>query len=193
MRERLLVGDSPSLREVQGALGFAAVESARRHLEELVREGRLTKVSGRARGYRLPSAAVGSGSLDSGEGPGRLVPLLGQVAAGPLDAAIELPDGYITTTTPGDPGELFALRIEGESMVGAGILPGDLIVVRRQSTAPSGAIVVARVGDEATVKRLRHRGQRVELLAENPKVADIVPDPAELTILGVVVELRRAF
>ncbi|MDF1562702.1 MAG: transcriptional repressor LexA [Deltaproteobacteria bacterium] len=186
MRERLLAGDSPSLREVQQAMGFAAVESARRQLERLVAEGRLEKASGRARGYRLPPGEEGDDAV-----PVRQVPLIGQVAAGPLEAAIEVPEGYVAFSMSGAAGEHFALRVQGESMIDAGILPGDVVIVRRQSEAPSGAIVVARVGEEATVKRLRRRGRRVELLAENPRVADIVPDPEALEILGVVVELRR--
>ena len=76
-------------------------------------------------------------------------------------------------------------------MTGAGILPGDIVVVRRQSRAEAGEIVVALVGDEATVKRLRVRGERVELHAENPAFEPIVPDPKQLSILGKVVEVRR--
>jgi repressor LexA len=76
-------------------------------------------------------------------------------------------------------------------MTGAGILPGDIAIVRRQPTAQSGDIVVALVGDEATVKRLRLRRGRIELHAENPRFAPIIPKPEEITILGKVVEIRR--
>ena len=76
-------------------------------------------------------------------------------------------------------------------MTGAGILPDDIVLVRRQPTANSGEIVVALVGDEATVKRLRLRGRRVELHPANPDFDVIVPDPDELTLLGKVVEVRR--
>jgi repressor LexA len=121
-----------------------------------------------------------------------LVPLLGRVQAGDLTAAIEEPDGgYISVQVPSFDEGLFALRVRGESMIGAGILPGDVVVVRRQSTASSGDIVVALVGDEATVKRLRRVRGRAELHPANPEFAPIVPAQGELVILGVVIEVRR--
>jgi repressor LexA len=182
VRERLLAGSPPTVREVQEAFGFRSVQTAREHLEELVREGRLTKRRGRARGYRLPGAAGP---------PTVLVPLLGRVPAGSLDAAVEELEGYLPTQSRHAPGELFALRVRGESMRGAGILAGDVVIVRRQRTAASGEIVVALVGDEATVKRLRLRGKRVELHPENPDFEPTVPDPRELRLLGKVIEVRR--
>jgi repressor LexA len=181
VRERLLAGRPPTVREVQEALGFRAVQTARQHLEALVAEGRLAADRGVARGYRLP----GRGR------PPVLIPLLGRVPAGPLDTAVEDREGYLPAEAPGEGEELFALRVQGESMTGAGLLPGDVVIVRRQPTARSGQIVVARVGDEATVKRLRLRRGRPELHPENPAFPVLTPDPAELEILGVVVELRR--
>jgi repressor LexA len=86
---------------------------------------------------------------------------------------------------------LFGLRVQGESMIAAGILPGDIVVVRRQSAADSGDIVVALVGDEATVKRLRIGKNRIELHPENPDFDPIIPDAAELMIIGKVIEIRR--
>ena len=77
-------------------------------------------------------------------------------------------------------------------MTGAGILPGDVVIVRRQATARSGEIVVALVGDEATVKRLRIRGKRAELHPENPHFEPLVPGPDEMTLLGKVIEVRRS-
>ena len=100
-------------------------------------------------------------------------------------------EGYIPIQTKRSPGKLFALRVQGESMTGTGILPGDVVIVRRQPTANSGEIVVALVGDEATVKRLRFRRRRVELHPENPDFDVIVPDPEDLTLLGKVIEVRR--
>lgn len=182
MRDRLLEGAPPTVREVQGAFGFRSPMTAREHLEGLVSEGLLTKTEGRARGYRLPGRA---------EGAPRLVPLLGRVPAGPLDAAVEELEGYVPVEARRVSGELFGLRVRGDSMTGAGILPGDVVIVRRQERAESGAIVVALVGDEATVKRLRLRRGRVELHAENPSYAPIVPDPGDVRLLGQVVEVRR--
>ena len=181
VRDRILAGRPPTVREVQEALGFRAVQTARAHLERLVAEGRLVVERGRARGYRLPGHP----------GSTVLVPLLGRVPAGPLDTAVEEAEGYLPVETRGRGEDLFALRVRGESMTGAGILPGDLVVVRRQPEARDGDIVVARVGDEATVKRLRTRSGRVELLPENPAFAPIVPAPGEVEILGKVVEVRR--
>jgi repressor LexA len=179
VRECILAGRPPTVREVQEAFGFHAVETARRHLENLITEGKLARQVGKARGYMLPEA------------PGLLyVPLLGRVQAGALTTAVEEPEGYVPTSQGRDRGELFALRVRGESMVGAGILPGDIAIVRRQSTADSGDIVVALVEDEATVKRLQKRGRRIELHAENPEFPPIIP-PGEVLILGKVIEIRR--
>jgi repressor LexA len=181
MRERLLAGRPPTVREVQAALGFRAVQTARQHLERLVAEGRLEAERGKARGYRLPGE----------ERPPFLVPLLGRVPAGPMDAAVEDLEGYLPVDGQGSPEDLFALRVKGQSMIGAGILPGDVVIVRRQPTARSGEIVVARIGDEATVKRLRLRRGRVELHPENPAFEPIVPEEESFEILGKVTELRR--
>lgn len=191
LRERLLAGQPPTVREVQRAFGFRSAQTAREHLEALVGEGRLDKRAGEARGYRLP-AGRGRPAL-------HWIPLVGRVQAGALTEAIEDPDGFVPLAPSGTsrPREGdFALRVEGESMTGAGIFPGDVVVVRRQPTARSGEIVVARVGDEATVKRLRLRGKqgrRVELHPENPAFAPIVVGESDepVTVLGRVVEVRR--
>jgi len=185
VRERLLSGRPPTVRDVQRAFGFRAVQTAREHLEALVDEKRLGKEPGRARGYRLPA---GRGR---DEAPTVLVPVLGRVPAGPLDTAVEDLEGYVPIQTRHSPGDLFGLRVRGESMTGAGILPGDLVVARRQPSAQSGEIVVALIGDEATVKRLRLRGRRAELHPENPAYEVLVPGPDEMTVLGKVIEVRR--
>ncbi len=123
--------------------------------------------------------------------PTRFVPLLGRVQAGQLTTALEDPDGYLAIQSRFAEEDLFALRVRGESMTGAGIFPGDVVLVRRQPSAESGEIVVALVGDEATVKTLRMKRKRVELHPHNPNFDVIVPDPRELGILGKVVEVRR--
>lgn len=185
VQNRLLSGVPPTVREVQEAFGFRAVQTAREHLEALVAEGRLSKKEGKARGYRLPTDP---------RGPTLLVPLLGRVPAGPLNLAVEDLEGYIPIQSPHPPDQLFALRVQGESMVGAGIMPGDVVVVRRQTAADSGDIVVALMGEEATVKRLRLTPEGgVELHPENPAFDVILPDSteADLMLLGKVVEVRR--
>jgi len=182
VRDRLLSGSPPTVREVRDAFGFRSVQTAREHLEGLVQEGRLLKQPGIARGYRL--------ALDGGSATAS-VPLLGRVPAGALDAAIEDCVGYIPVQTRHPASKLFALRVSGDSMTGAGILDGDVVIVRRQRTANSGEIVVALVGDEATVKRMKLRANRVELHPENPAYEVITPDPRELSLLGKVIEVRR--
>jgi repressor LexA len=179
MRERLLGGRSPTVREVQERFGFKAVQSAREHLERLVEEGRLDKQANQARGYRLPGRNI----------PMAMVPVLGRVPAGPVDLAVEDLEGYVAFD--GDADDLFGLRVKGDSMRDAGILDGDLAIVRKQSDARSREIVVALVGEEATVKTLRRFGRRVELHPANPAYVPIVPHPGELSLLGKVIEIRR--
>jgi repressor LexA len=181
---RLLSGQPPSLREIQAEFGFRAIETAREHMQSLVGEGRLLKEPGRARSYRLPSRA--------GE-PMQMVPLLGRVQAGVLTTAVEQLEAWVPVQTRHRSEELFALRVQGESMTGAGILPNDIVIVRRQSLAHNGDIVVALVDDEATVKRLQRVGRRIELHPENPAF-DVIVKPADaVTLLGKVIEVRRYF
>ena len=195
MRSRLLEGLPPTVREVQQNFGFRAVQTAKAHLDRLVAEGRLVKMIGKARGYSLP-ASIRAATM--------LVPLLGRVQAGDLNTAIEDCEGYIPIESRGPhahppgqarPGprdrELFALRVQGESMTGVAILPGDIAIVRSQPTADPGDIVVALVGDEATIKTLRILRGQIVLQPENPDFEPIVPGPNECTILGKVIETRR--
>ncbi len=186
VRQRLLAGEPPTVREVQKEFGFRSVQTARQHLETLVGEGRLSKTAGHARAYRLPQPVQVSP---------RWIPLLGRVQAGSLTTAVEDLEGYLPLDNRSMghdvSDELFGLRVQGDSMIGVGILDRDVVVVRRQPTADSGAIVVALVGDEATVKRLHKHGGQLELRAENPRYESIIPDPKELSILGKVIEVRR--
>lgn len=183
VRDRLLQGAPPTIREVQEAFALRSPHTAQHHLQTLVREGRLSVQEGKARGVRLPASA---GS------PPVLVPLLGRVVAGPLSTAIEEAEGHVATNSRHASSDLFALRVRGDSMVGAAILDGDIVVVRRQPRAESGDIVVAMVGEEATVKRLWMQRGRVELRPENPRLSPIVLKSEELRILGRVVEVRRS-
>ncbi len=200
VRERLVAGRPPTLREIQAEFGFRAVETAREHLTGLVTEGKLLHEPGRSRGYTLPGSASTQAMklvplLGLHE---RLVPLLGRVQAGALVTAVEELEGWIpvqASVARGNSEDLFALRVRGESMTGAGILPGDIVVVRRGAAAVSGEIVVALVDDEATVKRLRKGGRvprgSVELHPENPAFEVIVRPARAVTLLGKVIEVRR--
>ena len=194
VRNRLLRGDSPTLREIRDHFGFRAVETVRAHLAALVAEGRLVKESGRSRGYRLPSPEFLPGGHPARS---RSVPLLGAVAAGGFEEAVEHPEGSVPMEIPysRDPSDYFALRVRGESMTGAGILPGDTVIVERHTRPVSGQIVVALLENEATVKRL-HLGPpggppEIELRPENPDFETLRPPPDSCRILGKVVELRR--
>jgi repressor LexA len=205
VRRRLRAGSPPSVREVQAALGFRAVEGARKHLEALVAEGRLVKQSGTARGYRLPDEETAHAAL---------VPIVGRVQAGAPSLAVEDIDGHVAIDArvhghsasdaraheswgsgagaSSDPERFFALRVRGESMRDAGILDGDLVIVKRGRNAKSGEIVVALVGDEATVKTLHVQRGRIELRPANPEFSPIViREMDELALLGTVIEVRR--
>ena len=192
MRDRLLEGKPPTVREVQARFGFKAVQTAQAHLEQLVAEGRLAKEfgehKGRARGYSLPASSVDSA------GPTSFAPLLGRIQAGGLQAAIEERESMIPVQRGGRRAkseQLFALRVRGESMRDAGILPDDIVIVRAQPTADQGDVVVALVGDEATVKTLKHRRGKIVLQPENPAFEPIVLAPGDCKILGKVIEVRR--
>lgn len=181
---RLKVGDPPTIREVQAAMGFKAVETARSHLEALVETGRLIKRDTASRSYALPPEARSRSNL---------IPVLGAVQAGALTLAVEEPEGFLEVERSRHGEELFALRVRGQSMSGAGILPDDLVIARRQETAREGDIVVALVGDEATVKRFRLSGKQVVLWPENPDFQPLLLSSEDLTLLGKVVEVRRYY
>ena len=185
VRDRLLDGRPPTVREVRDELGFRAVESARSHLTALVKEGRLLKKPGKARGYALPKTMVQGGVP-------RLVPLLGRVPAGPLDLAVEEVEGYLPSRFGSDD-EVFALRVQGDSMRDAGILNRDLLAVHQSPEAVNGQIVVARLEDEVTVKQFRQRGNVVTLLPRNPDFEPIRVDlrNQELVIEGIGVGVIR--
>lgn len=185
VRERLLAGEPPTVREVQAAFGFKSLASAREHLEKLIAAGELLRAPGLARGLRLPDQPQGV--------RGMAVPLLGRVQAGAFSYAAEDVEAHVWTSLRHPPGELFALRVNGESMTGAGLLSGDVVIVLRQPDAEDGQIVVALLEDEATVKTLRRRRGRVELHPANPAFPVLRPDPERLTILGRVVEARRNY
>ena len=184
VRKRLIEGNPPTVREVQKAFGFKGVRTVQEHLKVLVDEQRLTKKPGRSRGYGLPI------SLSEGR-PLLSIPILGRVQAGELSMAIEDLQGYVHIASKSSENELFALRVQGESMTGAGILPGDIVIVRRQATANSGDYVVALVGDEATVKTLRIHKNCIKLHPENPNYTPIILKQDNCRILGKVVEVRR--
>ena len=170
-------GYAPSVREIGAAVGLSSTASVSYHLQQLQLQG-LLKTSGGKGSKR---------SVVSSLRPGQ-IPVVGVVTAGVPILAVENREG--TLSWDGDP-SCFALRVRGDSMVGAGILSGDKVVVRPQPTANDGQIVVARIGDEATVKRLSLRGGQVWLLPENPNYLPI--DGSEAEIIGIVKAVVREY
>ena len=170
-------GYAPSIREIGAAVGLRSTASVSYHLQQLQEQG-LLQASG-AKGRKRAIATT--------QRPGQ-IPVIGVVTAGMPILALENREGSISWD--GDP-NCFALRVRGDSMVNAGILSGDLVVVRPQQTADDGQIVVARIGDEATVKRLSCKEGEVWLLPENEAYAPI--DGTEAEIVGLVKGVIRMY
>lgn len=159
--------------------------------------GRLSEAAGApARGYEVARGrAARRAARDVGEPVpgGAFVSLLGEVAAGRPLEPFEHPEPVEIPASLLRGGENFALRVRGDSMIDDGIHDGDIVIVRRQSTAENGQTVVALVDGEATIKKYYRRGQRVELLPANPQVPPIVVEWGDVHIRGVVVGLIRRF
>jgi len=176
------LGVPPALADVAKALGVSR-QTAYEHMKALRRKGLLDHIEGAGRTWR-PTAPAGKRSCR--------VPIVGEVAAGSPIFAEKNIEGWITVDDVAPSDKLFALRIRGDSMVGAGILDGDLVVVRQQDTAYDGDIVVALVDDEdATVKKLRRQGGMIHLLAMNPSYDPIVVNGDSVCVQGRVVGVRR--
>jgi len=169
-------GYSPSVREIGAAVGLRSTASVSYHLQALQEQGLL----------QAPGAKGRKRALVTGARPGQ-IPVVGVVTAGMPILAVENQEGTMPWNDPG----CFALRVRGDSMIGAGIFSGDKVVVRPQSTADDGQIVVARIGDEATVKRLRRRSGQVWLLPENENYPPI--DGSEAEIIGIVKAVVREY
>ena len=169
-------GYAPSIREICAGVGLRSTASVNYHLKNLQQKGMLTLgEKGRKRAIAAPQR------------PGQ-IPLIGTVTAGLPILALENREG--TISWDGDP-TCFALRVRGDSMINAGIFSGDVVVVRPQPTADDGQIVVARLEDEATVKRLRRRNGQIWLMPENDAYAPI--DGTYAQIVGVVKALVREY
>lgn len=170
-------GAPPTRAEIAGAFGFASHNAAEDHLKALAKKGAVVLDPRSARGIRLVEQLG--------------LPLIGSVAAGSPILAVENQLGRIQfDPNLFSPRADYLLKVRGNSMTGAGILDGDLLAVHKTSEARNGQIVVARLEDEVTVKRLHKKGSRVELIAENPDYAPIVVD-GPLAIEGLAVGLIR--
>lgn len=180
-------GFPPTRAEIAGRFGFKSVNAAEDHLKALSRKGAIELVSGASRGIRL---LISSPNQNESQ---LLLPIIGRVAAGsPILAAehVEREIGVEPTLFSQSPDYL--LRVRGLSMRDAGILEGDLLAVRRTTEAQNGQIVVARLGDEVTVKRLQRRGNSISLLPENPDFEPIhLQGNEDFSLEGIAVGLIR--
>jgi repressor LexA len=178
-------GYPPTVREIGEAVGLTSSSSVHAQLANLERKGMLTKDATKPRAMALLEPKV----------DGAVVPLLGRIAAGAPTLAVEHVEDHVTVPQSfvSANADHFALRIAGDSMVGAGILDGDLVVIRSQTAAQDGDVVAALVPgpaeDEATVKRLGHDGARVMLIPENPAMKPF--EMRDGRILGKVVAVLR--
>lgn len=170
-------GFPPSVREIGAAVGLRSTASVTYHLKQMELQGLL----------RSPGEKGKKRTVVSSQKPGQ-IPVIGVVTAGMPILAFENQEG--TMAWDGDP-NCFALRVKGDSMIGAGILDGDKVVIRPQTTADDGQIVVARLEDEATVKRLLRRDGKIVLMAENPAYAPI--DGSQAEIIGLVKAVVREY
>ena len=187
-------GYPPSVREIGEAVGLRSPSTVHFHLKKLVDAGMIETGAGKGRAITLthPSAAPAAPAAPiEAEAPAGRVPSVGNVAAGSPILAQECIEDYLTFDA-GHPGDVhFALRVRGESMLNAGILPGDLVVVRQQASCNQGEIVVAMIDDEATVKRFSRKNGHVWLLPENDAYSPI--DGTHAQILGKVVAVVRQY
>ena len=169
-------GYSPSIREIGAAVGLRSTASVSYHLQALQDQGLLQAPGSKGRKRALSTTAR----------PGQ-IPIVGLVTAGLPILAVENQEGTLPWSDPG----CFALRVRGDSMINAGILSGDLVVVRPQAAADDGQIVVARIEDEATVKRLYRRNGEIWLMPENDAYSPI--DGSEAEIIGLVKAVVREY
>ncbi len=188
-------GFPPTRAEIANELGFKSANAAEEHLQALARKGANEISPGTSRGIRL----IGPSLDTSSQVPAALMmslPLVGRVAAGSPILAHE----HVETTYSVDPAMFsaapdFLLKVKGWSMRDAGIMDGDLLAVKKVDSAKNGQIVVARIGDDVTVKRYKKTGNIIELLPENPdfKVIRVDPEVDEFALEGLAVGLMRSW
>lgn len=175
-------GYTPSVREIGKECGIKSTATVHSYIEKLQTKGYLNKTENKKRAVTI------------GKGTGVTIPLIGVVTAGQPVFAYENYEDYYTFPAgefKGD--ELFMLRVQGTSMIDAGIMNGDKIIVRRQPTADNNDIVVAMVDESATVKRFFKRDGKIVLHPENETLADMIFEPEQVSVLGKVVGLMRNY
>jgi repressor LexA len=170
----------PTVREIAEACGIKSPSCVHNHLVQLEKEGLIERKEGKARSVGIPNTSVG------------VVPLVGRVAAGLPITAVECIEEYIPLSTEMiSEGETFALRVVGESMKNAGILPDDIVVCHQNRVVNNGDIVVAMLDGEATVKRFFKENGYIALQPENPAFQPIVS--RDVTLLGKVIAVIRRY
>ena len=195
-------GAPPTRAEIAAELGFRSANAAEEHLQALARKGVIELVGGTSRGIRLKSDTLRALNESRGRqfslplpGIAQLtLPLVGRVAAGsPILAQEHIDDTYLMEASMFQRRPDYLLKVRGMSMRDAGILDGDLLAVKKAAEAKNGQIVVARLGDEVTVKRLRRTRQGIDLIPENPdfEIIHVAPDAADFQLEGVAVGLVR--
>ena len=180
-------GYSPSIRDIQEALGIKSTSTVNAYLDRLEEKGAISRTASKSRTVRTNPLGV--------EAPDTVkIPLVGRVAAGVPILATEQIERYIDFPALGRsfaPGSLYALRIKGQSMINAGINDGDIVICQKQPIAENGTIVVALIEDEATVKTFYKENGHIRLQPENDAMEPIIVD--NVIILGKVVALVRYY
>lgn len=199
-------GYAPSQQEIAKSFGFSSLGTVQHYLNQLGEQGLLQKEWNARRGLSVlqdspgssgvPAPASGFGQspgAEEGVAPQRFLPLLGLVAAGrPIEAASNLGSVEVPAALLKKSGEHFVLKVKGDSMIGDGILNGDYVVIRKQSSAENGETVVALIDQEATIKRYYKKKGAVELHAANPAYPTIHVDPEKnFKIEGILAGLIR--
>lgn len=193
-------GYPPTIREMQMGLTIGSLRGVTIHLDALQKKGYIDRLSAKdgprtSRGIRI-LARLETRARDEESGLRRM-PLIGTIAAGTpllanqnIEDIIAIPNQLLRSGAK----DCFLLRIQGESMTGAHILPGDLVIIQPQATAENGDIVAVRLGEEATVKKFSRHGNRIELQAQNPNFAPIPLRKSDnAAIIGKVIGLLRGY
>lgn len=171
----------PTIREIAEKFGFSSTGTVRDYLNALVNKGYLRIEAGKSRAIELVKEAIFS------------IPIMGKVQAGMPTLAVEDIEGYLNLDTiVFSDDQTFALRVRGDSMINAGIMPDDLVLVRKQTMAQTGETIVALLGEEATVKTLKKRGENYYLDPANPNYEPILVD-SNVEIIGKVISVIRKF
>jgi len=189
-------GFPPTRAEIASELGFRSANAAEEHLQALARKGMIEIAPGISRGIRLRNIAYERTMPPVEARPQIEVPLVGRVAAGsPILAQEHIESVYRLDPSLFAAKPDFLLKVRGLSMRDVGIMDGDLLAVKKASTARNGQIVVARIGDDVTVKRIRNNGAMIELHSENPDFAPIIVDPShqDFALEGLAIGLVRSW